>query len=283
MYDIAVLGGGPAGLSAAITARARGKSVAVLSNDPAQSGLWRADRVDNYPGLPNVSGKELLELMTQQAKEVGAEIIRARVTGMMDTGEGFMLNAGTDVFEAKTVIIASGVVSAAKFPGEAEYLGMGVSYCATCDGMFYRSKIAAVIGRSADAPEEANALKEMGVDVFYTGMSKDRPEALSDNIPYIPAKKIEITGDTSVTAVVLDGERHEADGVFILRQTVAPTAIFPELEMEGGYIKTDRGMRTSAKGVFAAGDCTGKPLQIAKAVGEGLIAALSAVDYLSGK
>jgi len=86
-----------------------------------------------------------------------------------------------------------------------------------------------------------------------------------------------------VTGVLLDGEFHEAGGVFILRQTVAPTAILPGLEMENGYVRTDRQMRTSARGVFAAGDCTGKPLQIAKAVGEGLIAALSAVEYLGGK
>ncbi len=282
MYDIAVLGGGPAGLSAALTARARGKSVAVISNNPAQSPLWRADKVDNYPGVPNVSGKDLVELMTDQAEKAGAEMIRARVTGMMDTGDGFMLNAGTEVFEAKAIILATGVVAAAKLPGEPEYLGRGVSYCATCDGMFYRNKKAAVVGRSADAPEEANALKEMGVDVFYTGISKQRPKGLLESIPYLPAKKIQIAGDAAVTAIMLDGESHEASGVFILRETMAPTAIFPELEMENGYIKTDRGMRTSAGGVFAAGDCTGRPLQIAKAVGEGLVAALSAVEYLSG-
>ncbi len=283
MYDIAILGGGPAGLSAAMTARARGKSTAVISNDPAQSPLWKADKVDNYPGVPNASGKDLLELMTKQAKEVGAELIQGRVTSMMDTGDGFMLNAGTEIYEASAVIIATGVVGAKPLPGETEYLGKGVSYCATCDGMLYKSKKAAVVGRSADAPEEANALKEMGVDVLYTGISKKRPQSLSEEIPYISAKKIEVVGDSTVTAISLDGEPHETSGVFILRETVAPTALFPDIAMKGGYIKVDKAMKTSAKGVYAAGDCIGKPLQIAKAVGEGLIAALSAVDYLSKK
>ena len=283
MVDIAVLGGGPAGLSAAITARSRGKSVAVLTINPAYSGLWKAERVDNYPGLPNISGKELIERMTEQAKAAGAELIRARITGMMDTGDGFLLNAGTEMYEAKAVILATGVVMASKYPGETEFLGMGVSYCATCDGMFYRGKKAAVVGRSPDAPEEANALQDMGVDVFYTGLTVDRPEGLHESIPYISAKKVEVQGEGKVNAILLDGTPHEVEGVFILRQTVAPTAILPELAMENGYVKIDRQMKTSAKGVFAAGDCTGKPLQIAKAVGEGLIAALSAVEYLSGR
>ncbi len=255
MYDIAVLGGGPAGLSAALTARARGKSVAVISNNPAQSPLWRADKVDNYPGVPNVSGKDLVELMTDQAEKAGAEMIRARVTGMMDTGDGFMLNAGTEVFEAKAIILATGVVAAAKLPGEPEYLGRGVSYCATCDGMFYRNKKAAVVGRSADAPEEANALKEMGVDVFYTGISKQRPSF--ESIPYLPAKKIQIAGDAAVTAaIMLDGETTSAASSSCGKPWRPRRS--SELEMENGYIKTDRGMRTS-RALFAAGDCTGAP------------------------
>lgn len=283
MYDIAVLGGGPAGLSAALTARARGKTVAVLSNNPEQSPLWRAVTIENYPGLPGASGEALITAMTEQARAAGTEFIKCRVNGIVDTGDGFMLSAGAEFYEAKTVILATGVVSAAKFPGEQEYLGSGVSYCATCDGMLYKGKKVAVIGRSSDAPEEANALFEIGVKVFYTGLTAERPAHLSQDITYIPAKRVSIEGGQSAEAVVLDGERYDAEGVFILRETMAPTAIFPELAMENGYIGTGRDMKTSVSGVFAAGDCTGKPLQIAKAVGEGLIAALSAVEYLSKK
>ena len=280
MYDIAIIGGGPAGLSAAITARARNKSVAIFTNEPANSPLWKAERVDNYPGVPGVSGARLIELMTEQAQAAGAEYHKARVANVMDTGESYFLNTGAEFFEAKAIIVATGVVSSASFPGEKELLGAGVSYCATCDGMLYRNKKAVVVGRSKDAPHEANALYDMGVQVSYTGLSPQRPEGLREEIDYLPARKIQITGGGRVEAISLDGESRPTDGVFILRETIAPTALLPQLELSGGFVAVDRNMKTNLERVYAAGDCTGKPLQIAKAVGEGLVAALSAVEAL---
>lgn len=280
MYDIAIIGGGPAGLSAALTARARGKSVALFTNDPKNSPLWKAEKVDNYLGMPGASGPDMLTQMTDQTVATGAEIKRAKVANVIDAGESYYLNTGAEFFEAKAVIIASGVVSSARFAGEEALLGSGVSYCATCDGMFYRGKKAAVVGRSADAAHEANALKEMGVEVFFTGLKAERPADLHDDIAYIPARKVEIQGEGRVSAIVLDGTEYEAEGVFVLRESIAPTAVLPGLELENGFIKVDRQMRTNLPRVYAAGDCTGKPLQIAKAVGEGLVAALSAVEEM---
>ena len=151
----------------------------------------------------------------------------------------------------------------AKLPGEAELLGRGVSYCATCDGMLYRGRNVAVLGYSESAREEAAFLERIGCSVRYF----HRP------------RRCAILGGDRVEAVECDGERAEADGVFILRPAMAPAELFPGLALEDGYVKTDRRMAAGLPGVFAAGDCTGGPLQIAKAVGEGLIAGQSAAAY----
>lgn len=280
MYDIAVIGGGPAGLSAALNGCARGKQTAIFANNRQHNPLYRSERVDNYLGMPGVSGPQMLDAMTQHACGAGAQLIEKRVVGIMDVGGSFLLNTGSDVYEARSVVLATGVVSRAAFPGEKEFVGAGVSYCATCDGMFFRSRPVVVVGRAADAPEEAGFLSSIGCQVTYTGLSLKRPKALSPAIPYVPAQKIEIIGDTTVKALVANGEEFPCDGVFILREALAPASLLPDLELEEGFIRVDRLMHTSIPGVFAAGDCTGRPLQVAKAVGEGLIAAQEAAKYL---
>ena len=173
--------------------------------------------------------------------------------------------------------MAPGVVRAAKYPGEAEYLGRGVSYCATCDGMLYRNKPVVVVGLAPDAPSEANYLKSLGCQVTY--VSPHEPEGLED-IPWIKAGRLAVKGEQNVTGLEADGSPLPCSGIFILRRAVAPTDLLPALETEEGVIQVDRGMATNLPGVFAAGDCTGGPLQVSKAVGEGHVAALSACAYL---
>ena len=165
-----------------------------------------------------------------------------------------------------------------KFPGEAEYLGRGVSYCATCDGMLYRGKPVAVVGRSPDAPEEANFLKNLGCQVTY--LAPKRPETLEADIPFVQTGTVSIQGQLTVTGLTANGESIPCAGVFILRPAVAPTDLLPTLATDNGAIQVDRSMATNLPGVFAAGDCTGAPYQIAKAAGEGQVAALSACAYL---
>ena len=276
-YDIIVLGGGPAGLSAAVAARGRNKSVLVVGNRWQDSPLARAERVDNYLGLPGVTGMELLEQFRRHAEEMGADFVLGRVISLM-AWNGFHLTVGSELYEGETLILAPGVVRQAKYPGEAEYLGRGVSYCATCDGMLYRGKPVAVVGRSGDAPREAAYLKSLGCQVVY--VAPKRPTALEPDIPFIQANRLEIAGAQTVTTLVADGAPIPCSGVFILRDAVAPTDLLPQLETLGGSIRVDRSMATSIPGVFAAGDCTGGPLQVSKAVGEGLIAALSAAEFL---
>jgi thioredoxin reductase (NADPH) len=144
--------------------------------------------------------------------------------------------------------------------------------------MLYRGKAVTVVGRSADAPQEANYLSQMGCQVTY--VSPQEPKGLQEGIPFVKAHKLSVKGEQRVEALEADGALLPCEGVFILRESVAPTDLFPELELEEGYVKVSRRMETSVPGVFAAGDCTGKPLQLAKAVGEGLMAADSADHFL---
>ena len=263
--DILVIGGGPAGLSAAENARARGRSVLVVSNPQEENPLWPAERVDNYPGLPAVSGAELLTQLRRHAERSGAEFLTGRALTSVRMGDAWYVSVGPDMYNAKAVVLAAGVARGKKFPGEAEFLGRGVSYCATCDGMLYRGKAVAVLGYSDSARQEAEFLERIGCRVTYF----DRP------------RTCEIHGEETVRSVTCDGQSTDVDCVFILRPALAPTDLFPGLETEKGFVAVDRRMATNLPGLFAAGDCTGGPLQAAKAAGEGLIAGQSAAAYVA--
>lgn len=278
MYDIAVIGGGPAGLSAAVQARQRGKTALVISGADADGPLWKTERVDNYLGMPQVTGAGLGEQFRTHAEAMGVERMKGRALNIMPSGGKFYISVGSDMVEAQVVVLAPGVARGAKYPGEAEHLGRGVSYCATCDGMLYRGKNVVVVGKSAEAPEEANFLQEIGCQVTY--VSAKEPEGLREDVPFVKAPKVEVLGDEMVTGLKAGGEVLSCEGVFILRASVAPTDLLPGLELKDGYISVDRDMATSIPGVFAAGDCTGLPLQISKAVGEGQIAGHRAAELV---
>ena len=275
-YDIIVLGSGPAGLAAAVAARGRDKNVLVVGNRWQDSPLARAERVDNYPGLPGRTGFELMEEFVRHAQALDVAFVVGRALSLL-AWNGFSVTVGSQVYQGKALILAPGVVRAAKYTGEAEYLGRGVSYCATCDGMLYRNKPVVVVGLAPDAPSEANYLKSLGCQVTY--VSPHEPEGLED-IPWIKAGRLAVKGEQNVTGLEADGSPLPCSGIFILRRAVAPTDLLPALETEEGVIQVDRGMATNLPGVFAAGDCTGGPLQVSKAVGEGHVAALSACAYL---
>lgn len=264
MVDILIVGSGPAGLSAAITARMRGKSVLVIGNSSADSGLAKAQEIGNYPGLPGISGAELHGQMLAHALGMGIEHITARITTILPMGQEISVSYGSDIASGKTLLLCTGVVQAAVFPGERELIGRGVSYCATCDGMLYRGKAVCVACLAPDAEEEADFLESIGCQVTR-----------------LKTKNITVNGTEQVTSVTADGVDIPCEGIFILRQTIAPSALVPGLETEKNHIKVDRAMKTNIPGIFAAGDATGTPYQVAKATGEGVIAALSAVDYLA--
>lgn len=263
-YDIIVVGGGPAGLTAAIQARARNRSVLIVTNEPAASPLCKAPEIENYPGIPHISGLALVERLLEQAKGLGAELRIGRVLSLMPMGASCFVSIGSDVEEAGAVILATGAARGAALAGETELLGRGVSYCATCDGMFYRGKTVVAAGNAPDFAEEAEYLRSIGCQVTE-----------------VPLPGLTILGTERVTGVrTATGDEIPCDGVFLLRSTLAPAQLAPGLETENGRILIDRHMATNLPGIFAAGDCTGEPLQLAKAVGEGQMAAHSAMKYL---
>ena len=278
-YDIAVIGSGPAGLSAAINARARGKTVLVVGNDYRESPLYRAERVDNYLGMPGRTGAELMEAYRRHAEAMEVDFRTGRVLNIMQMDGTSYLSIGSDMETAGAVVLATGVARGKKLPGEARYLGRGVSYCATCDGMLYRGKPVAVVGLAPDAPEEANFLQGIGCQVTY--ISAREPEGLVPAIRWVrQTGRLEIVGEEAATALRIGDTELPAQCIFLLRSAFPPTDLLPDLALEDGYITVDRRMRTNLPGVFAAGDCTGLPLQLSKAVGEGLVAGQAAAEYV---
>ena len=281
MFDIAIIGGGPAGLSSAVTGAIRKKKIALFEQGEFSAKLQKAHTVDNYVGLPEISGKDLMQKMADHAlsyEEVS--LIKEKVTNIFIDNDNFMILTNKGNYQAKSVIMAIGVAPAKLLPGEKEFLGRGVSYCATCDGMLYKGKEVVVIGYTAEAEHEAEYLAEICEKVTYLPQYK-----MSDEKKYsfIIKKDIikEIVGTMKVEQLVLGKETIAADGIFIIRATDPIDNIFPELALENQVVKVDRDMATNIKGVFAAGDCIGKPWQISKASGEGLVAIHSVINYLN--
>lgn len=270
MVDVIIIGAGPAGLSAAVNAMTRGKTVRIFSNK--ENYLSKAERVDNHLGFYNVSGKELMDKFKEHAEAMNIKIEDGKVVNILPMGESFMVNINGDIAEAKKIILSMGVSKTKEIPGESRLLGSGVSYCATCDGMLYRNKNAVVWDQSKEALEEANYLQSIGVNVTFVS-KKERSEHLNSNIKYINGTLTEVIGEDVVKSVKAGDVVIDTDAVFMLRDAVAPTALIDGLKTEGNFIAVDRNMETNIEGVYAAGDITGKPLQLSKAVSEGLIAA----------
>lgn len=277
MLDLAILGAGPAGLSCAMTARQRSLDVLVLSHPGASDWLARAERIDNYPGMPGVSGSEMLMIMRAQASALGASLRQGLVRQILPMGEGFSISVGNDFVDARAVCLCMGAKKPRMLPGEEALIGRGVSYCGTCDGMFYRGRDVAVIAQAKEAVEEANFLAGLCKTVYYIGAPDPALDARCQVLPLTPEG---IVGDSRVTHVRAGGQEIAVDGAFIFRDAVALTQLLTGLESDGPFVRVDRAMRTNMARVYAAGDAAGKPLQIAKAVGEGCIAALSAAEDL---
>lgn len=279
MTDCIIVGAGPAGLSAAVTLRRRGKSVLVLSS--GEGALEKAERIDNYLGMPGLSGREMMDAFRAHAAAEGAELRRAKVGNVMPFDGHFMVNADGDILEARSVILACGGSRGKPVPGESELLGHGVSYCATCDGMLYRGRAVLVWGLASDAAHEANFLDEIGCRVTF--VAAGRPDDLAPGITFVQGRVRAVTGETAVTGADTDAGHIDAACVFVLRASTPPAVLLEGLALAGDAVDVDRACATNVPGVFAAGDMAGRPLQVAKAVGDGLTAALSAVQYLDKK
>lgn len=277
MIDIAIIGGGPAGLSAAVNAVTRGKIIRIFSNK--ENYLSKAEKVNNHLGFYNLSGKELMNKFKEHAEKMDIKIEEKKVVNILPFDDMFMVNVSGDIVEAKKIILSMGISKVKELPGEGRLLGKGVSYCATCDGMLYRNKIAVVWDQAHDAYEEANFLQSIGVKVIFVS-SKPRYKELNSEIMYVSGTIKEIIGEDKVESIFVGDNKINTDAVFMLREVVAPTALVDGLETNSGFITVNRNMETNIKGIYAAGDITGKPLQLSKAVSEGLIAAQHAAQEI---
>lgn len=282
-YDIAIVGTGPGGLEAAITAKLRNKDIILFGSKELSHKITKAVEIRNYLGLPDITGEKLAGAYHDHLEAMEIKINETRINAVYAMGDYFVLQSADQMFESKSVIISTGVVAGKAFPGEDENLGRGVSYCATCDAALYKGKEAIVIGYSVREEEEANFLAEKADKVTYIALYKDVSQ-LADNIEVVTGtvpKEIIKEGDKMT--LVTNKDRFTADGIFILRDAVSADKLVPGLLMEDGHILVKRDMSTNIDGVFACGDVTGKPYQYIKAAGEGNVAALSAVSYLMAK
>ena len=281
-YDCAIIGTGPAGVSAALTLKANDKNFVLIGSKNFSDKVGKAELIANYPGLSKVTGKEMNEAFRKQLDELGIEIQDQMVNQIMSFGGNYALMAGSEFFEAKTVIITTGVTAVGTVPGEEALLGRGVSYCATCDGALYRGKTIAVICNAKRLEHEVEFLADLAEKVYYLPTFKDSG-IKKDNVEFVSEKAVEmLSQDGKFCGLKLkSGEVIEANGVFCLRDSVSLGTMIPGLEVEQGRIVVDRGMHTNLPGVFAAGDCTGRPYQYVKAAGEGNVAAHSVVEYLA--
>lgn len=280
MFDCAIIGTGAAGLSAALTLNVLKKSFIWFGSKELSYKIRTAERVRNYPGFPFVGGDRLAEAYLRHIREEGLEITEKRVTGVYYTGDFYTLTCDREEFEAKTVILATGVETVKPVKGELELIGKGVSYCATCDGFLYKNKKIAVICTLKELEPEIEYLASIAEKVYvfplYQGVRLNAP-----NIELVGGMPLEITGEKRVDGVLTRDGTLAVEGVFLLKAAAYPAALVGGLKTQGGHVVADRACRTNLPGLFAAGDCTGRPYQYAKAAGEGNVAAHSVFEFLS--
>ena len=277
MFDIAIIGKGPAGISSAINAYARNKKAIIFGGDSKKITL--SPSIPNYPGLPEIKGPDFMQKLNNHLENTDATILNKTVIAVYAMGDYFSIQAENDFYEAKKVILATGVDFKKSIENEDTFLGNGVSYCATCDAPLYKGKVVAVVGYNDDSIEETKFLSQVCSKVYYIPMLKGEFD-FSENVEIVKDAPIKFEGGFKAEKLILKNSTVEADGFFVLKDSLPLTSLVPGLEVDGPHVKVDRNMETNIKGLYAAGDVTGKPYQIAKAVGEGQIAALHAADTI---
>ncbi|HBV98184.1 MAG: thioredoxin reductase [Peptococcaceae bacterium BICA1-7] len=281
IFDICIVGSGPAGLSAAVNAHVRRKKILLFSGESGLSKVNLSPRVDNYLGFPAINGNDLYQKFKEHVEEFKIPLVPQKVQTIGPMDSLFMLQARDTVYESKAVIIATGVAAQKLIRGEDAFVGRGISYCATCDGPLYQGKVVTVLDYTGEGAEESHFLADFCSKVYYVNMTKKSPAFKKTNIEVITGDPPEeITGGDTVSTLKTKSRTVDTDGVFIFRETYPPGELVPGMEIEGGSVKVNRKMETNIRGLYAAGDCAGKPYQVAKSVGEGQTAALNAVAYI---
>lgn len=293
MYDVIIIGGGPAGLTAAMYAGRRALKALALTRDIGGQAAKTND-IENYPGFPHTSGIELAKIFQTQAKDFGAEIAFEEVKKIEKKDDSFSVETIANKYDARTIILALGKQpKELEIPGEEEFKGKGVSYCATCDAPFFRSKVVTIVGGGNSALDAALLCSKISTKVYLIHRNDTfRAEQVlidkvkeAQNIEIILNDEIsEIKGETTVSKVALkSGKELKTDGVIVeVGYIVDRTLIENLVELnENNQIVTGGNQETSVPGIFAAGDVTHTAYkQIVISAGEGAKAALAAYDYI---
>lgn len=280
MYDAVIIGTGPAGLSAAINLKLHEKNFVWFGSAGYSDKVGKSEKIANYPGLGLISGNELNQRFFEHAREMGLESTDKKVTNVMPMDDYLMVLADNEVYETKTLLLATGVLTAKSYEGEDELLGRGVSYCATCDGFLYKGKTIAVFCGAPRYEHEVEYLAGIAEKVYLSAGYPDCKLDLPNVEKITPIKAVK--GGMKASQIELHGGTViDIDGLFILRNAVAPGTLVPGIATDGPHIVVNRSQETNIPGIYAAGDCTGRPYQIAKAVGEGNIAAHEMLEYLA--
>ncbi len=277
MYDVLIVGSGPAGISAAIYAKRRNLSVLVLSN--GNGALGKTKYIQNYYGFPEgISGKELYENGIKQAQNLGVELIEDEVVAL-EYMQSFEIETVNSHYKAKSVILATGTNrKVANIKGIQEYEGKGVSYCAICDAFFYRGKDVVVLGSGNYAIHEMEALKPVVNSVIILTNGEQMVENRELEIEVTSKKIREFRGDSTIQEVEFeDNTKIPISGVFVAQGTASSNDLARKIgaRIENNHIVVDENMQTTVKGLYACGDCTGGLLQISKAIYEGALAGLA--------
>lgn len=298
MYDIIIIGGGPAGLTAALYACRANKSVLVIEKASFGGQITYSPRVENIPGFLDVTGNEFAEKLVEQVLAQNAEVECAQVLKITDNGEFKTVLTDSGEFTSKAVIVATGAKHRLLgLEREEEFIGEGISFCAVCDGAFYENKTVAVIGGGNSALQEAILLSDLAQKVyvvqnldFFTGEEKLVNQLKSkDNVEIILGTVVEsILGNEEFEGIVIRNNSNETselklDGMFVAIGLVPQNEEFSDLINldERGYVAAGEDCRTNANGIFVAGDCRTKSIrQVTTAVGDGAVAALAACEYI---
>lgn len=274
-YDVAVIGAGPAGLAAALNAAIRKKKVIVFGPEMSEK-LHRTEHIANYLGLPDVTGAAMMTAFRQHVESYEVTFRSDRVQVVYDMGASIgLLLAHNEIVSARTAVLAMGVNFGTPLPGEAELLGHGVGYCATCDAALYKNRTVVVIGYNDESMEEARFIAEVARETTFVNQT-GRAVDLGADIRVVQEKPQRILGEEEAQGVALASGILEADGVFIIRDARKADQLAPGIQMDGAHVVVDANMATSLPNIFACGDLVGQPYQINAAVGRGQIAGLSA-------
>lgn len=300
MYDIIIIGAGPAGMTAAVYGQRAGKKTLLIDAKGFGGQILNTSEVENYPGIKRISGFKLASDLYEQASELGAEIVYDKAVGIENSGGIRIVKTEGGSYQAKTVIIATGAKNRPLgIPSEEKFTGAGVSYCATCDGAFFRGKAVAVIGGGNTALEDAEVLSGLASKVYLVHrrkelrgeqagvkrlLAKDNVEFVLENVP------VEILGENTVSGLKVRNVKTEEEniltvqGVFVAIGQMPDNQDFSDVAAldDRGYVAAGEDCLTGTPGVFTAGDCrTKKVRQLATATADGAVAALAAVDYIN--